>query len=178
MNREGAEHFTAAMLRAFGGYPITQDTLSHVSTDLLGLDLSVLIPWPTVTLGPMVYVKAGLEPWEQVSAVTFACQHLSQFSANPLEWLWFYTVQPEVRARYIVEALRARMELEAMRGNAKPPSRDEVETLLRYGYGLGEGDIQLGMLLAERAVTSIQAGHQSTQAARIAVEVLRRAGEL
>lgn len=177
MTRGEAEGFTAKMLRAFNGMLVRQETLSRVSVDAIAVDLPALLPLDAITLGPLVYLKSGLDPWIEVLTITRECQYLSQLSGRPFEWLWFYISEPEMRVRYVADAMHAQIELQYLRDSTLP-TRHAVESALKSNYNLGQGDIELGMMLMERAATAARAGLISTQAARIAVEVLRTSGNL
>jgi hypothetical protein len=177
ITRAQAASFTARMLRAFGGILVKQETLSHVSMDSLGFDLPALLPMDAITLGPLVYLRDGLDPWTEVLTITRECQYLSQFSGRPLEWLWFYLSKPEMRVRYIADAMHAQIELQFLRDNSLP-SQDSVRAALTGNYWLGPEEIDLGLMLVERVVTAVRSGVLTTQAAKIAIEVLRTSGNL
>lgn len=167
-----AQVFTDKMIRAFGGFLIEQETMSRLSKDLLSVDLPALIPQNSITLGLFVYLKSHLAPWQQVLSVTHACQYLSQAAGRVGEWLWFYAAQPEMRARYVAEALRAEMELQYTRTGTLP-TRDQAETVLRGSYQLATREVELGLMLMERAATAARSGVLTTEAARVAIDALK-----
>lgn len=175
MDTQQADIFQGSLLSAVHGVAVEQATIGALSTALIHVDLSAILPMAGLTLGPIVYLRTQPDPVQRVLTVTHESEHVVQFWKDPLRLEWLYITEPEARVVYEVDAKRASMEVMNMLGLVLP-TQAELEAHLRSGYQLNEPSIKLGMELFEVALTSVEAGVVSTTSAFHARLILRGLG--
>jgi hypothetical protein len=169
-----ATSFTHHMMARFKGVLVQQEYISAIFKLSVGFDPSALINSTAITLGPLVWMKGGLSPDEQIEVATHEAQHLHDFWQKPIDVAWLYLASSEWRTGHEARAYRAGLELHYARYK-QMPSLDAIVGPMRHGYALGAEDLKHAEKLMEIAGTTIASDPPiySTEAGIAAIEYLK-----
>jgi len=171
--QQEADLFRGHLFTVFHGTPVPRELISSAFQSILGLDPTKWITAQALTLGPLVWMRDGLSPDEQIEAITHECSFLDRFWDSPLQMAWLYASNGEARARYAAQAMAALLEVTYARKKQLPSFQECVERMKR-GHFLDSDNVLFAADLLESAVTSIAGGSVGlTRPGDVAVRYLR-----
>lgn len=170
--QEQADRFTAHMLAHFRGWLVTEEAVSAFFGATIGVDPTKLLPARAMTIGPLVWMRSGMSPDEQMEAIVHECDHLEQWWKKPVEVAWLYLAEDQFRAEHETRAYLASLEFRFARTKQIPPLNDLVEPL-RHGYMLNDSMITFSRGRLEQMATTVAQGFVTTESAKEGIAWLR-----
>jgi hypothetical protein len=167
-----AAAFTSFMMSRFRGLLLPEGAVSALFSTTIGFDPTRLLTARAMTLGPIVWMRDGLSPDDQMVTIVHECRHLAAWHDKPAEVSWLYLANEEFRVEQEVRAYLAGMEFTFARTKQIPATLDAVVEPMHHGYALSRRALLFAREKLEQAATMVAQGLVTTDSARVAIDWL------
>jgi len=167
-----AAAFASFMLSRFRGLLLPEGAVSALFSTTIGFDPTRLLSARAMTLGPVVWMRDGLSPDEQMVTIVHECDHLIAWWDKPAEVSWLYLANEEFRVEQEVRAYLAGLEFTFARTKQIPATLDDVVEPMHHGYALSSRVIAFARAKLEQGATMVAQGLVTTDSARVGIDWL------